>query len=109
MKIVSVIGGTANKVIFELDNKLYAIVGLNGGVQLNWYWLYLAKNMPLMASEQLDDKRIDDAKKAFEKADFSEQTVNNVLSRRVENSKMFDYQNEFIEASRERGKPLYLT
>lgn len=109
MKIKSVVAGTLNKVIFELDNGLYAIVGLNGGVRLSWYWLYIAKNMPVIASDMLDDKMVEDARKAFEKAVFDDSVVNNVLHRRKDESMVFEYQKEFLDALKERGEPMYFT
>ena len=109
MKIKRVVAGTLNKVIFELDNGLYAIVGLNGGVRLSWYWLYIAKNVPVIAPSKLDGKMIEDARKAFEKADFDDDMIENVRSRRNDKSAVFEYQNKFLKALEERGEPMYFT
>lgn len=111
MKIRSVVGGSGDTVICEVEDGLYAIVDTRRElVTYRWMWLFLAKYEPIYSSDQLDQGAVEKAVKIVEADNPNEEEIYDLLEAR-ENVDIGDIrrqQRKLIAMSKEQQKGIYL-
>ena len=111
MKVKTVIGGTENLMIVEIDNGLYAIVNMvDKTVAYKWYWLFLAKYEPVWSADQLDKEEVERARRIVENDEPEDEIIDEQIRIREENENATTrlQQLKLIRVSREIHKGIYL-
>lgn len=111
MKVRSVVGGTGDTVILEVQDGLYAIVDtLKETVWYRWTWLFLAKYEPIYSPDQLNKEAIERAKQLVEKDSPDETEIYELQTAQDEADigEIRRQQRKLIAMSKEQQKGIYL-